>query len=112
MRSRAMPHSGACERTRRTACCPSAIASGMTVFRRSAFFVVPAFRARRSAGPEGNHLWFRCKYRDRQQNEQEQFSSHEGRSLTRAALPEECTAIRVEGKFPLNALSRHVDCTE
>jgi len=29
-------HSGACERTRRTACCPSAIASGMTVFRRSA----------------------------------------------------------------------------
>jgi hypothetical protein len=33
MRSRAMPHSRACERTRRTACWPSAIASGMTVVR-------------------------------------------------------------------------------
>src|SRR6267378_3278649 len=86
------------------------VGDGVRCVLRHAFFVVPALRARRSAGPEGNHLWFRCKYRDRQQNEQEQFSSHEGRSLTRAALPEECTAIRVEGKFPLNALSRHVDC--
>jgi hypothetical protein len=35
-RSGAMPHSDACERITRIACCPSAISSGITVFLRSA----------------------------------------------------------------------------